>query len=154
MTGFNGRGRKRNIDLSRLDRNDNTTVHFNSGWNNEEEQTIEVPELEEGYEEIEEVDNTTEEIEMDECEEQEPVENFNDEIHTGLSIDGKPFIPKQQIKKQSFMDTHVKLTTYLEKNLNQIIRMLQENGQIESITKFINDSVKEHLLNHYQNNSK
>ena len=46
---------------------------------------------------------------------------------------------------------NVRVTTYLEKNIHQIVHMLHKQGHIESITKFVNDSIKDYLMNHYHN---
>jgi len=65
-------------------------------------------------------------------------------------LNGKPLTFKESTKKATFAETHVRVTTYLEKNIYQIIQMLKTHNQIESITKFINDSVKEYLMKKYQ----
>lgn len=137
MDGYNGIRRRRNIKLSWDQEEPLESVYKNPGWDNDE------PKLEEDYEDVEQYEEDKEIDEDDSYEE-------NRESNTFL-IDGKPFVPKQRSKKESFMDTHDRYTTYLEKNLLHIIRMLQENGQIESITKFINASIKEHLMNNYHN---
>jgi hypothetical protein len=165
MDGFNTR-RKRNIDLSHLRE---SLPQTNMDWENEE-----VVELEEDYEEVEmELDN-------DEYEEEYEDEEVDVDVHVDVGVDesseevvtksnqwsdgdngqdtqmfinGKPFVPKQIPKKQTFADTHIRITTYLEKNVHQIIRMLQDQGQIESIAKFVNDSIKEHLMNRYHNDN-
>lgn len=63
-------------------------------------------------------------------------------------IDGKVFIPKLEPiqEKPTFKESHTRITTYLENNLHVIIQILQEHGQIESITGFINDSIKYYLM--------
>lgn len=153
--GFNTR-RKRNIDLGGAKK---PLPPTDEDWTQGE--------LEEGYEEIElendeielEEDNEVIELENDDYEIKVEKENVQiDEINTTSSqqnnqmfIDGKPFVLKQIQKKQSFNETHVRITTYLDKNLHQIIHMLLEQGQIESISRFVNDSVKEHLLSQYNN---
>lgn len=153
--GFNTR-RKRNIDLGGAKK---PLPPTEEDWNQGE--------LEEGYEEIElendemELEEDDEEIELENDEyemelEKESVQIEDANIVTSkqdkqMFIDGKPFVPKQIQKKQSFNETHVRITTYLDKNLHQIIHMLLEQGQIESISSFINDSVKEHLLSQYNN---
>ncbi|PKG24280.1 hypothetical protein [Niallia nealsonii] len=124
---YYGMRRKRNIDLSRF-----------------REQEVK---LEEGYEEYEE------ELEDEDSEIECTYASTRDESEEMLLLNGKPFIPKIKPKKQSFSDTHVRITTYLEKNVQQIIRILQQQGQIESITKFVNDSIKEHLMNKYNDNT-
>lgn len=139
MTGYYER-RKRVFDSSNMNSND-TAVHTIRGWNHEKSKsyTEELEEDEEEYE-VEEEDYEYEDV-------LEIVES--EEKNSEFLIDGKQFIPKTVTKKQTFADTHVKLTTYVERNLNQIIRMLHKQGQIKSITNFINDSIKDHLLNHY-----
>lgn len=144
--GFNTR-RKRNIDLGGAKK---PLPPTDEDWTQGE--------LEEGYEEIE-LENEVIELENDDYEIKVEKENVQiDEINTTSSqqnnqmfIDGKPFVLKQIQKKQSFNETHVRITTYLDKNLHQIIHMLLEQGQIESISRFVNDSVKEHLLSQYNN---
>ena len=153
--GFNTR-KKRNIDLGGAKKPlPPTDEDLNQG------------ELEEGYEEIElendeiELEEDDEEIELENDEyemelEKESVQIEDANIVTSkqdnqMFIDGKPFVLKQIQKKKSFNETHVRITTYLDKNLHQIIHILLEQGQIESISKFVNDSVKEHLLSQYNN---
>ncbi len=140
MNDYYGTRRRRNINLSWEQEGPVESVYTNPGWNKE-------PELEEEYEVIEEYEENNGII--DDEEEYKMIEK------DGHYIDGKQFVPKelptQQKKKESFMDTHSRYTTYLEKNLLHIIRMLQESGQIESITKFINDSIKERLMSKYHN---
>lgn len=168
--GFNTR-RKRNIDLGGAKKplpptdEDWTQGELEEGYEEIELENDEI-ELEENNEVIElendemELEEDYEEIELENEEYEMKVEKENVQIaeinttsnqeNNQLFIDGKPFVPKQIQKKQSFNETHVRITTYLEKNLHQIIHMLLEQGQIESISKFINDSVKEHLLRHRQ----
>jgi hypothetical protein len=148
MDGYHGFGvrRKRNIDLS--------------GYRQEppkvQEQWEDDIELEEGFE-YEEVELEAEEEEEEEEEEDELAvnesgqENPSRPNNSTFYLDGKPFVPKQQPKKQSFAETHVRITTYMEKNIHMIVQMLHKQGQIESITKFVNDSIEENLLNHYHN---
>lgn len=64
-------------------------------------------------------------------------------------INGEVFSPKiiQVIEKPKFKDTHTRVTTYIENNLHIIIKMLQDEGQIESISSFINESIKYYLMN-------
>jgi hypothetical protein len=156
MDGYYGR-RKRNLDLSHL-----RQPLPDSNWKHADD------ELEEDFEEIE-LEPEEDEEELEEGYEVEEIIDYiepSDEVHKiinnrsvdgkdtenkQLFIDGKPFVPKPMKKKQTFADTHVRITTYLEKNIHQIIRMLQSQGQIESITKFVNDSVKEYLMNNYHN---
>jgi len=139
MTGYYER-RKRAFDSSNMNSKD-TAVHTIRGWNHEKSESY-AKELEEDEEEYEVEEEDYDYEDVLETEESE-------ESHSDFLIDGKQFIPKTGMKKLTFADTHVKLTTYVEKNLNQIIRMLQKQGQIESITKFVNDSIKENLLNNY-----
>lgn len=142
MNGFNSR-RKRNIDSSYLRQ---TLPQTSINWGNEE------VEIEEDYEELEmELDNDEAEEAMEYYE--ALPEEANPKQNNQLFIDGKPFVPKQIPKKQSFNETHIRITTYLEKNVHQIIHMLLEQGQIESISKFINDSIKEHLMQRYHNDN-
>src|SRR5690606_29724160 len=126
--------RKRNIDLSRF-RDEESSSGINWGNNKEPKEEIEFEEEIEEVEPSDEGDSHTNNI------------GLNAEQ---LSLNGKPFRMKTKPVKQPFTETHVRVTTYLEKNVHQIIHMLQKQGQIESITKFINDSVKDYLINHYE----
>jgi hypothetical protein len=138
--GYYGMRRKRNIDLSRFRQQDTVTK---PNWDEEIE-------LEEGYE-YEEI----EEVEEEKKEEQDEETKDESNDHPPLYLDGKLFVPKKKLqKKQSFSETHVRVTTYLEKNVHQIIRILQKQGHIDSITQFVNDSIKAYLLEQYseQNN--
>lgn len=138
-----GTRRKRNIDLSRFQREE-----YSSGinWGNNKELREET-----GFEE-----ETVEGIEEMEVEEAEPSDEWSADTDSTelngeqLYLNGKLFKMKSKSTKQSFTETHVRITTYLEKNVHQIIHLLQKQGQIDSITKIINDSVKEYLMNNYQ----
>ena len=73
-------------------------------------------------------------------------------------INGEVFMPKiiDVTEKPKFKDTHTRVTTYLENNLHVIIKLLQEQGQIESISGFINESIKYFLMkekNDFSNNN-
>ncbi|WP_108668942.1 hypothetical protein [Peribacillus acanthi] len=135
---YYGTRRKRNIDLSRY-RQENTSPSIE--WEKEEE-------LEEGYE-YEETDEGDGEDFTTYEESNNSWESDSDHPEQ-LFLNGKLFKIKQQPKKQSFNDTHVRITTYLEQNVHQILRMLQKQGQIESITKFVNESIKSYLMEQYQ----
>jgi len=145
MENYYGTRRKRNIDLSRYRQPNSPSAYW------DEDSEVEV-----GYEyeevlEYEEEDKPDVAL-MDEGDASD--EETEDPGHnTALMLNGKPFVLKQQATKQSFNDTHVRVTTYLEKNVHQIIKMLLAQNQIESITKFINDSVKDHLMNKYHNDN-
>lgn len=152
MNGFNTR-RKRNFEYS-SSRQPLSQTGIN--WGNEEvelEEDYEELEVELGNNEYEEEYQTEEAMEYDNHELPDRNKKNNKQQNNQLYIDGKPFVPRQMPKKQTFNDTHVRITTYLEKNVHQIIHMLLEQGQIESISKFINDSIKEHLMNNYHNNN-
>ncbi|WP_433744948.1 hypothetical protein [Falsibacillus pallidus] len=129
---YYGTRRNRNINLSHF-RKENQVASI--AWENEDK-------LEEGYE-YEEIDD----IEGENQVEMESVSDGNSQEY--FSLDGKPFKLKHQSRKQSFSETHIRTTTYLEKNVHQIIRMLQQQNQIESITKFINNSIKYYLTTKY-----
>jgi predicted nucleotide-binding protein (sugar kinase/HSP70/actin superfamily) len=131
--GYYGYGtrRKRNIQFQR----EETSAGIDWGNNEELEEGMEEEEGEEA-EQSEEIDTS--------------LEDYEDLNQEQPYLNGKPFKMKSKPVKQPFTETHVRITTYLENNVHQIIRMLQKQGQIESITKFINDSVKEYLMNHYQ----
>ncbi|UGB30585.1 hypothetical protein [Metabacillus sp. B2-18] len=141
---YYGARRKRNIDLSKH------RPHLNPIQTKAEEEA----ELEEGYEyEYEEIEGELVEEEMVTQHDYNEAINRVESEGKQMFIDGRPFIPKQQQKKQTFDDTHVRITTYLEKNVHQIVRMLQKQGQIESITKFVNDSIKAYLLNEFHDSN-
>lgn len=65
-----------------------------------------------------------------------------------MYIDGMKFSPKSIDKKikSTFKERHTKITTYVENNLHIIIQILREDGQIDSITQLINDSLKYYLM--------
>ena len=72
-------------------------------------------------------------------------------------INGEVFSPKiiDIEEKPLFKDTHTRVTTYIENNLHTIIKLLQEYNQIDSITAFINDSIRYYLMkekNDYSSN--
>lgn len=143
--GYYGMRRKRNIDLGRF-RSEESSTNINS---------IKDDKLEEEWEFAEEIEEGEEEIEIEEQDSSAEWASHDNDYpeEEQLYLNGKVFHVKQQPKKQSFNETHVRITTYLEKNVHQIIRILQKQGQIESITKFINDSVKDYLMNHYQDDN-
>jgi hypothetical protein len=143
MEGYYGVRRKRNIDISRYQEQVTKSK-------TEREEEIE---LEEGYEEYEEEDYEVEsEVEVPGI--VNAYDRTRGEQEELLMLNGKLFVPKIQPKKQTFSDTHTRVTTYLEKNVHQIIKILQQQGQIESITKFVNDSIKDHLMSKYNDNTK
>ena len=63
-------------------------------------------------------------------------------------INGEVFLPKiiNVESKPTFKETHTRVTTYIENNLHIIIKLLQEHNQIDSITAFINDSIRYYLM--------
>jgi hypothetical protein len=147
MDSYYGR-RKRNIDLSRFRGQKQNDDNWSEMVELEEGEEIE---LEEGEEEYEIIDSHGDE-DVDVGVDVEIEYGKSDQMEQSFFLDGKPFVPKIQPKKQSFADTHIRVTTYFEKNVHQIIRILQKQGQIDSITKFVNDSIKEYLLNNYNEN--
>lgn len=143
--GFGSR-RRRNLSLIPDHDRPSESVYRNTGWHNEsipqvEEEDIEGIEEETAYD-IEEIE--VEDQSFDRNAEQQPKELF---------IDGMKFVPKRKPKKELFMETHIRYTTYISKDVMQIIRQLHEGEQIESITHLINEAIKEHLLNHYNNDN-
>jgi len=143
--GFGSR-RKRNLKLIPDHERPSESVYRNTGWHNEpvpllEEEDIEVIEEETAYD-IEDIEVEDQSFGKDA--EQQPTELF---------IDGMKFVPKRKPKKELFMETHIRYTTYINKDVMQIIRLLHESEQIESITHLINQAIKEHLLNHYNNDN-
>jgi len=126
--------RKRNIDFNRL-RNRATGIN----WGEQDE-------LEEDYEFV----SYDEEEHVNHIMDHSKSKNEGEEQ---LYLNGKPFLIRdKRNKKKSFEDTHVRITTYLERDIQSIIKIMQKNGQIKSITDFINESIKENLLNNYQEN--
>jgi len=102
--GFGSR-RKRNLKLIPDHERPNESVYRNTGWYNEP-----VPMMEE--EDIEEVEEeTTYEIEEVEVDDQ----SFSKDAEqpTELFIDGIKFVPKRKPKKELFMETHIRYTTYI-----------------------------------------
>jgi len=143
--GFGSR-RKRNISLIPENERTGESVYRNTGWHNEpvlqvEEEDIEVFEEETACD-VEEIEVEDQSFGKDA--EQQPKELF---------IDGVKFVPKCKPKKELFMETHIRYTTYINKDVMQIIRQLDEGEQIGSITHLINEAIKEHLLNHYNNDN-
>lgn len=65
-----------------------------------------------------------------------------------MYIDGELFSPKIITKEKlpTFQEKHVRMTTYVEKNLHIIIQLLLESDQIDSITQLVNDSLKFYLM--------
>jgi hypothetical protein len=155
---YYGMRRKRNLNYSGSRPLEAGSINWNSDAELEEGEEIE---LEEDDEMELEADEEDEEIGFDVDADVAVVENGDGTGDEGRTeegrhfyLDGKPFVPKGQKKKQSFADTHVRVTTYFEKNVLQIIRILQKQGQIDSITKLVNDSIKAHLLQEYNDNLK
>lgn len=152
---YYGTRRKRNLDLSGCKQMDNPKkVVWDDEFDLQEGEVLELEpadddvELEEGEEEYEVEDYDVDgevNIYVDTDENNQKKEHFVPPLY----LNGQPFVPIKAGKKQTFADTHVRVTTYFEKNVHQIIRILQDQGQIESITKFVNDSIKAHLLNEY-----
>jgi hypothetical protein len=56
-----------------------------------------------------------------------------------------------QPKKAKFEETHVRFTSYLEKDLHQIIQELRREGVISSVTELVNEAVKAYLLKKVEN---
>lgn len=109
----------------------NRWVTESETWEDEEEATTD---LEEGIEELEE--------------ESEETDGNKQDLPVYL-VDGKPFPIKREDKKPSFQESHTRITTYLENNLNGIIRILHQQREIDSITSFLNDAVKHYLKEKY-----
>lgn len=74
--------------------------------------------------------------------------NLKEILNEELYIDGELFLPKiiDKEKIPTFKEKHVRVTTYVEKNLHIIIQLLLEGGQIDSITQLVNDSLKFYLM--------
>lgn len=142
--GFGSR-RKRNLKLIPDHERPSESVYRNTGWHNE-------PVLQVGEEDIEEIEEETayviEEIEVEE----QSFGKDTEQQSTELFIDGMKFVPKRKPKKELFMETHIRYTTYINKDVMRIIRLLHEAEQIESITHLINEAIKEFLMNNYNEN--
>lgn len=130
--GYNGYGTRRKRNIQYLSKE--TTAGIDWGSNEE---------LEEGMEE-EEI------VEAEQSEEIDSSMGDNEHLNQDqLYLNGQPFKIKSKPVKQSFAETHIRVTTYLEKNVHQIIRMLQKQGQIDSITSLVNESIKAYLLSEF-----
>ena len=158
MENYYGTRRKRNLNYSGNCPVESGSINWDRDAELEEGEEIE---LEEDDDMELEADEEGEEIDYDEGEDANDDVGVNEDVTDDENqtdkgqlfyLDGKLFVPKGQKKKQSFAETHVRVTTYFEKNVLQIIRILQEKGQIESITQLVNDSVKAHLIQKYNDN--
>ncbi|KZZ85051.1 hypothetical protein [Bacillus sp. SJS] len=131
----------------------NFQYDFNKNRGNEPIREEEYEDIEEEYEDLEEGYEYDEEGFQPEDHESDPIEDDKEENQVFI-LNGKPFVPKETIeRKKTFAETHVRVTTYLEMNVHQIVHMLQKNGKIESITKLVNESIKDYLMNHYHNDN-
>ncbi|MFC6040527.1 hypothetical protein ACFPYN_13960 [Paenisporosarcina macmurdoensis] len=143
-----GERRKRNIDMSRFERSDQTLSIFKDK-NEEVNDEFQVEDDEYEYEEIT--------VDLEEELEEELEEKINEEQLAKdpqqLYIDGKPFVPKQKKRKLSFEESHIRITTYLSVDNHLIVRMLLKQNQITSITALINDSVKAYLLSEFSDDT-
>jgi hypothetical protein len=151
-----GERRKRNIDMSRFERSDQSLSIFKDK-NEEVDDEYQVEDEEYEYEEIiidsdEELEEENEE-ELDEEIEDDALEEPLEKDPQQLYIDGKPFVPKQKNRKPTFEESHIRITTYLSKDIHLIVRMLLSQNQISSITALINDSVKAYLLNEFSDDT-
>lgn len=74
--------------------------------------------------------------------------NLEEIVKKEMYINGELFSPKiiDKEKIPTFKEKHVRVTTYVEKNLHIIIQLLLEGGQIDSITQLVNDSLKFYLM--------
>lgn len=146
---MNNTRRKRNIELRDYNRNNQTLSVFPD---NHQVEPDEYEMEDDGYN-FEEMTVDSEEDETEELEEEYLeeiiIEERVEEEPKQLYIDGKPFIPKQKKRKPTFEESHVRITTYLSKDLHAIVRILLNNGQIPSITALINESVKAYLMNEF-----
>jgi hypothetical protein len=138
-----GERRRRNINLFSDDQIQKQTVSIEEEeWVEEESFELEEgSELEEGYE-YEESYSKNDDAAL--------VEHQTENKPTVFLIDGKPFVVKEQAKKPTFQESHTRITTYLENNVYSIVKILQEQGQMDSITSFINESVKHYLVEKFQ----
>jgi hypothetical protein len=153
MENYYGMRRKRNFNYSGNRSVEAGSINWNGDSELEEGEEVELEEDEvmelEADEEGEEIDYSQDDNADVEVNEDGTDNGDRTDEGRNFYLDGKRFVPKEQKKKQSFAETHVRITTYLERNVHYIIKILQDQGQIESITKLINDSIKAHLLNEY-----
>jgi hypothetical protein len=134
--GF-GTRRKRNLNLSNRNEVNSGTSNHGINWGSYE--TEDEDESKYNHDTFTNIE-TEDEALRDDIEE-ETLEVFQ--------IEGKPFKLKAVAGKKKFSDTHVRFTTYLEKDLHNTIQLMNKQGYFDSITQFINDSVKAYLLEHY-----
>lgn len=146
---MNNTRRKRNIELRDYNRNNQTLSVFPDNHQVEPDE-YEIEDDGYNYEEmtVDSEEDETEELE-EEYQEEIIIEEQLEEEPKQLYIDGKPFIPKQKKSKPTFEESYDRITTYLSKDVTIIVRMLLKQGQIQSITALINDSVKPYLLNEF-----
>ncbi len=129
QSGFGAR-RKRFIDVSDRANNSNGITYHGIQWENDNQQKEDFKELD-----------------YHESDEENILIGESSDI---VRIDGIPIKLKPTNNKKKFSDTHVRITTYLEKDLHQTIQMMNNQGYINSITQIINDSVKSYLLDNYR----
>lgn len=145
---MNNTRRKRNIELRDYNRNNQTLSVFPDNHQVEPDEY----EMEDDVYNFEEMIVDSEEDVTEELEEEQEeiiIEEQLEEEPKQLYIDGKQFIPKQKKSKPTFEESYDRITTYLSKDVHIIVRMLLKQGQIQSITALINDSVKAYLLNEF-----
>lgn len=108
----------------------------------EEEETGEIDEIENGsINESRSIKSTNEK--------QQP----KDQSSSVFLIDGQPFVVKEQTKRPTFHESHVRITTYLEVEVYKIVKILVAQRQVENITKLMNKSIKDYLMNRYHNDN-
>jgi hypothetical protein len=147
--GFGSR-RKRNVDLSKVRSvfSENTKTSHGLHWETAEEDFEKDTMVEEEHEI---------EIEDDEGEprgrsynvqtetDQTHLLNSEEDDREILRINGREVHIGTVNKKAKFEDTHVRFTSYLEKNLYVVVRQLKKQGSISSITELVNESIKQYL---------
>lgn len=128
--GFGARRKRAAFNVSDRTNNSDGVTYHGIQWGNENQQKEDFKELE--Y-------KSEEEIEL------------NEGSLDVAKIDGIAFKLKTTTSKKKFSDTHVRITTYLEKDLHKTIQLMNNQGYVDSITQIINDSVKSYLLDNYRN---
>lgn len=151
--GFTSR-RKRNIDLSSVKEKFNqgqiSTYGINdNAWANQKKENTGADyntiDIEEDEEEI-----INDSFEDNESKGQEELPDPKKNYTPSLSIDGREINIAKLNKKAKFDETHVRFTSYLEKNLYSVIQLLKKQGHIDSITELVNESIKFYLTSNHE----
>jgi hypothetical protein len=126
--GFNSR-RKRNWSSSSsfgIDWNREPRIEFHEGENKDDTVTI----------------NEKAEIVAPSPNPAQEKSTFSQARSTIVQIGGREIQVTLQPKKERFEETHIRFTSYLEKDLHQLIQELRREGLISSVTELINEAIK------------